>query len=123
MEHKIEPHVIELHGFTIGGLRPARAPRERDPEGWLTIKQAAARLNLGERTLREHMRAGAVGYADVGQGTVRRSPRFAPSDLEEFQNRQRGQLWPSTNARAKSIGMSSISGSSISRLYGLRVAA
>ena len=89
------------------GLRPARAPRERDPEGWLTIKQAAARLNLGERTLREHMRAGAIRYIDVGHGKVRRSPRFAPSDLQEFQDRQRGQPWPSTKGVRSTITSSS----------------
>ena len=105
---KIEPHVIELHPLTVGkGLRPARAPRERDPEGWLTIKQAAARLSLGERTLREHMRSGAIRYIDVGHGKVRRSPRFAPSDLQEFQDRQRGQSWPSTKAAKSTITSSS----------------
>ena len=58
---EIEPHVVALRPLTVGkGLRPARAPRERDPEGWLTIKQAAARLGVSERTLREHMRSGAV---------------------------------------------------------------
>ena len=107
---EIEPHVVALRPLTVGkGLRPARAPRERDPEGWLTIKQAAARLGVSERTLREHMRSGAVPYVDVGRGKVRRSPRFAPSDLQEFQNRQRGQSWPSTSA-AKSTGTSSTTG-------------
>ena len=40
---------------------------------------------MSERTLREHMRSGAVPYVDVGHGKVRRSPRFAPSELQEFQ--------------------------------------
>ena len=57
------------------GLRPARTPRERDPEGWLTIKQAAARLNLGERTLREHMRR--VRSATSTLGTARCGARRA----------------------------------------------
>ena len=90
---EIEPHVVALRPLTVGkGLRPARAPRERDPEGWLTFEQAAARLGVSERTLREHMRSGAVRYVDVGHGKVRRSPRFAPSDLEEFQEQTEGAV-------------------------------
>ena len=127
----IEPHVVELRGrreriitaYLDGwgggdmatlyaetcrdiGLRPARAPRERDPERWLTIKQAAARLNLGERTLRQLVDDGELAYVDVGGGRERRSMRFTPQDIEAFLAKRRGQSWPSTNA-AKPIGTSS----------------
>jgi excisionase family DNA binding protein len=68
---------------------------------WLTIRQAAVRLNIAERTLREHMRTGAIKFVDVGHGRSRSAPRFTPPDITEFQERQRGQQWPSTSAQVR----------------------
>jgi hypothetical protein len=72
----------------------------------LTLQQAAAALGMGVRTLREHMRSGAIGYVDIGRGKVRRAPRFAPQDVTEFQEKHRGTSWPSTS-EARSTTMSS----------------
>ena len=104
------------------GLRPARAPRERDPEGWLTFAQAAARLGVSERTLRKLVDDGELAYVDVGRGKERRSPRFAPQDIEISGTAQgavmavykRGEIYHYEFELQRS---------SISRLYGLHVEA
>ena len=83
------------------GLRPARAPRERDPERWLTIKQAAARLGVSARTLRKLVNDGELAYVDVGGGRERRSMRFTPQDIEAFLAKRRG-----TACRSRSVANS-----------------
>ena len=42
-------------------------------ERWLTIREAAARLGVGDRTIREHIRAGTLTYINVGRGKQRHS--------------------------------------------------
>ena len=83
------------------GLRPARAPRERDPERWLTIKQAAARLGVSAPTLRKLVNDGELAYVDVGGGRERRSMRFTPQDIEAFLAKRRG-----TACRSRSVASS-----------------
>src|SRR4051794_21694337 len=78
----------------LTGLR-TRA-RSTVPDGLLTMRQAAAALGVGERTLRDHLRSGDIRYIDVGRGRQRRALRFAPEDLEDFKRSRRGQPWPST---------------------------
>ena len=77
------------------GLRPARAPRERDPERWLTIKQAAARLGVSARTLRKLVNDGELAYVDVGRGRSA-ARRGSHRRTSKFQEQHRGQSWPST---------------------------
>ena len=83
------------------------APKAVLSGGLLDMAQAAASLGIGVRTLREHLRAGNIRYVDVGRGKERRSPRFAPHDLTEFQEQHRGQSWPSTKEAKSFISSSS----------------
>jgi excisionase family DNA binding protein len=64
--------------------------------GWLTIRQAAARLGIGERTLRAHIQSGAIKFVDVGRGRERSAARFTPEDIEAFKA-QRGRKWRSAD--------------------------
>ena len=94
------------HARKLLGVRN-RAPKAVLSGGLLDMAQAAASLGIGVRTLREHLRAGNIRYVDVGRGKERRSPRFAPHDLTEFQEQHRGQSWPSTKEAKSSISSSS----------------
>src|SRR5215207_10122410 len=103
--------VTELSTLLVGDLvgpDAVAAPRDRDtaaqtragspvPEGLFKTRQAAHALGIGERTLREHMRAGSIRYVDVGRGKQRRAPRFAPQDITEFQEQHRGTSWRSSS--------------------------
>jgi excisionase family DNA binding protein len=95
-----------LTRYLSNACKPQRAMRTPAPGGLLTLKQAAAALGIGERTLREHMRAGSLSYVDVGRGKQRRAPRFAPEDIEAFKTKHRGTTWRSANV-AKSTTTSS----------------
>jgi hypothetical protein len=94
------------HARKLLGVRN-RAPKAVLPAGLLDMAQAAASLGIGVRTLRAHLRAGSIRCVDVGRGKERRSPRFAPQDLTEFQEQHRGQSWPSTKEAKFSISSSS----------------
>src|SRR5829696_7778156 len=98
-----KPHVVELHPLVIG-LREGRAvgfaegvasrpPPPPDPQGWLTIRQAAARLAVSERTVRKLVDSGTLPYRDVGEGRERRAVRVAPADIEAFEQRRRGKRY------------------------------
>ena len=50
----------------------------------LTVRQAAQRLAIGERTLWELTRRGAIPCVRIG-----RAVRYAPSDLEAYISRQK----------------------------------
>jgi hypothetical protein len=94
------------HARKLVGSR-IRTPKAVQSGGLLDMRQAAGFLGMSERTLREHMRAGAIKYVDVGRGTQRRAPRFARQDLSEFQEKHRGQQWPSTKEVRSTITNSS----------------
>lgn len=53
----------------------------------LTVDEAAARLRMSDKQLRGHIRAGNIGFVDVGLG-ARPSYRFRASDVDAFQTFQ-----------------------------------
>lgn len=50
------------------------------------------------RTLRAHVKAGAISYVSVGHGTQRVRRLFTPDDLEVFCNHQRRREVPHEGA-------------------------
>jgi excisionase family DNA binding protein len=68
-----------------------------------TPQEAAARLRCSQRTLRAHVRAGALRYVIIGRGTKRPRRGFTDADLDEFIERQTRRDAPclSTGRRAR----------------------
>lgn len=77
----------------------------------LTPKEAAARLRCSVKTLRAHVRSGALGYIVTGRGKKRPGIAFDPSDLEAFTLRQRRMEAPcqSGETRVRATGNSTSS--------------
>ena len=87
----------------------------------LTLKQAAARLGVSERTLREHVRSGASASSTWGAASAARHAVRA-SRTSRISGKDRGAAWPSTNA-ARPTTTIRAPRFSTSRLYGLHVRA
>ena len=60
----------------------------------LSTKEAAEALKISVKTLRGHVRDGAIRYIVTGRGKKRPGIAFAQSDLEEFEERQRRRSAP-----------------------------
>lgn len=60
----------------------------------LTLQEAARRLGMCVPTLRAHVKAGAISYVSVGDGTQRVRRLFTPDDLEAFCDHQRRREVP-----------------------------
>jgi excisionase family DNA binding protein len=94
------------HGLRVeGACEPRRLP---PPNGLLTAAQAAARLGISIRTLREHVATGALRYVNVGHGRKRVHRMFTDADLDAFiANQTRKDVpCPSTASRARHTGTS-----------------
>ena len=50
----------------------------------LTIKQAAARLNISEKLMRRLVWANEIGYIDINKGGKQIMARFTEDHIEEF---------------------------------------
>ena len=50
----------------------------------LTIKQAAARLNISEKLMRRLVWANEIGYIDINKGGRHIMARFTEDHIEEF---------------------------------------
>ena len=55
----------------------------------LTLREAAERLHISERTVREHVKAHDLDAIHIGRGLKNRRLRFDPADLEAFNARQK----------------------------------
>jgi predicted DNA-binding transcriptional regulator AlpA len=69
-----------LLGQRITTAKAASPP----PDGLLTLRQAATKLGMSLRTLRQHVASGALRPINIGHGKQRQSLRFADSDINEF---------------------------------------
>ena len=69
-----------------------------------TPQEAAAKLRCSVKTLRMHVRSGALKYVNIGRGTKRPRYRFADADLADFilnQTRRNAHPCLSTGQRAR----------------------
>jgi excisionase family DNA binding protein len=64
--------------------RAQRATRVRPPDGLRSEAEAAAKLSISIRTLREHVASGSLRYVNIGRGKHRARRRFADADLDAF---------------------------------------
>jgi hypothetical protein len=84
------PAFRALCGVRPEGIEPEideAAPSRRkphDPNGLLTMAQAAARLGITIEQVKAHVDDGALRYVNVGRGKKRPRYRFTPVDLDEF---------------------------------------
>ncbi len=98
---------------------PGRLARAFEDRTTVTLKEAAAALEMDPKLLRAAVKAGRVKYIRLGQGQSRVQRRFLLIDLVEFLNRERRQECPSTSVPApRFIGPSS--GSKVSDFAVLR---
>jgi excisionase family DNA binding protein len=89
--------------FTGSGKSRRRAGR-----GHLTVAQAAVWLSASEKTVRQLMKDRELPFIDIGSGKVRAAPRIKIEDLEQFEEKRRGQKkWPSTKEAKSTITSSS----------------
>jgi hypothetical protein len=65
------------------GLTPS--PQSTGHTGLLTLDEAAVRLGMSTRLLRDHLKAGNISYVNVGLGEHRPAYRFRPADLAAFE--------------------------------------
>ena len=61
----------------------------------LSPDQAAAKLDISTKTLREHVRAGEIAFIPTGRGEKRMRMKFDERDILEFIERRRKRLCPS----------------------------
>ena len=80
-----------------GNAVPDRLARAFEGRTVLTLKEAAAALEMDERLLRAAVRTGKVKYIQRGLGRSRELRRFLLTDLLEFLNTERRQECPSTS--------------------------
>lgn len=69
-------------------------------EPLFTPSEAAAKLNICQKTMMEHVRAGRLRYINVGSGSVRKRYRFTTYNLQTFIENQKvreTQRCPSTS--------------------------
>ena|SRR6516165_4163162 len=95
--------------------RAARKRRVRGPDDPLTMAEAAAKLGCSQKTLKGHIKAGALHYFTTGHGSKRQRKMFTIADLDAFiaaQTRKDSVLCPSTKTHARRTG-SSISRSAV----------
>ena len=72
------------HGGSEPPRRRARKPTPAPPDGLLTPAEAAARLRCSLKTLRAHVRSGALRYVITGHGKRRPAKAFASTDIAAF---------------------------------------
>jgi excisionase family DNA binding protein len=100
-------HLRIEHAKGILGWRE-RPKRAAPPYAWLSVADAAARLSVSERTVRELLRSGELAYVDTGTGKVRAQPRIKIEDLREFEDKRRGQgKWRSSKEEESTTTTSS----------------
>jgi hypothetical protein len=58
-------------------------------EPLFTLKEAAAKLNMSEKTAMAHVRAGRLRFINIANGKVRKRYRFTPKNLETFIQNQK----------------------------------
>ena len=88
--------------------RRRQRPRERVPDGHMTMAEAAAKLGCSIKTLNGHIESGVVRYVIIGHGSKRPRKMFTDSDLNAFiaaQTRKDAPC-PSTASRARRTGTS-----------------
>ncbi|TVR12286.1 MAG: DNA-binding protein [Salinarimonadaceae bacterium] len=66
----------------------------------LTMHEAASMIGVCERTLRDHVRDGALRYILVGRGVKRQRRMFDPADIDAFVEAQRRTECRLTDQRA-----------------------
>jgi excisionase family DNA binding protein len=76
---------VVLRAYLFGELdkRP-RTARARPGDGLRTAAEAAAKLGISMRTLREHVDARTLRYVNVGRGRKRIRRMFTDADLDAF---------------------------------------
>jgi hypothetical protein len=88
--------------------KPPRKPRNAPPDGLRTAHEAAERIGCSAKTLRDHVRSGALRYVLIGHGTRRLRKMFADSDINDFianQTRKDSPAsWPSSKTSARRSG-------------------
>jgi excisionase family DNA binding protein len=92
-------------------VEPAPAPALAD--GLKTPSQAARRLGISIRTLRNLVSAGDLRYVNVGQGKQRERIMFTDNDLNDLiasRTRQKAQQCQSISPRARRTTTSTSSG-------------
>jgi excisionase family DNA binding protein len=77
-----------------------------------TEREAAEALRCSPKTLRAHIRSGALRYVQTGHGAKRLRRMFTDDDLKDFIDRQtrRDIPCPSTSPKARLTGTSTSSG-------------
>ena len=90
--------------------------RTKAPTDLLTHDEAAARLDVSDKTLRALVRDGSLRFITIGKGKQRPTYRFAPADLDRFieqQSKQEAASWPSIKTRAHRPSTSTSSSSKV----------
>jgi hypothetical protein len=64
------------------------------PDDLLSPAATAEKLEISERTLREHVRDGSIVYVVKGRGTKRPRKGFLLSDIEDFKRERRRRSEP-----------------------------
>jgi excisionase family DNA binding protein len=89
----------------------------RDPQGLLTMTQAATRLNITPDQLKAFVDDGSLRFINVGRGRRRPRYRFTVSDLDAFiasrTTQETSAPCRSTRARSTGASISSISRSKV----------
>ncbi|UOK70155.1 helix-turn-helix domain-containing protein [Ancylobacter polymorphus] len=75
------------------------------------IDEAAERLGISPRTLREHVRHGEITFIAMGRGTEKIRRMFAESDLDTFvERRRRSEPCPSISQKGRRSSTTTSSG-------------
>jgi hypothetical protein len=97
----------------VGKRCRRRIPRIPLPNGLRPEREAAAKLGCSVKTIRGHVKSGALRYVVIGHGTKRIRRMFTDAHLDAFianQTHKDVPACPSTNPRARRTGTSTSSG-------------
>jgi hypothetical protein len=86
--------------------KPQPTKPRKNPDGLMTVGEAAAQARIGVKTFKGHIDSGAIRYVIIGHGTKRPRKRITPADLNAFIEAQtrKDVAYPSTEPRVRHTG-------------------